>query len=103
MDGATMTVAQLNNLCGMLEIDIPECATTRASILKVLITHIFADCGEAERAEVLNVCIKPKAAKAVVQDNDLTHNVIAELSNDPENTDAVKEAKLALKDKKNES
>ena len=30
----------------------------------------------------------------------ILHNVIAELSNDPENTDAVKEAKLALKDKK---
>lgn len=95
-----MTVAQLSNLCDLLEIDIPEATKTKVQFLKLLIAHIFADCDEATREAILDKCCKPKAAKPVVADNDLTHNVIAELGNDPENTDVVKEAKDALKEKR---
>ena len=95
-----MAVAQLSNLCDLLEIDIPESTKTKVPFLKLLIAHIFADCDEATREAILDKCCKPKAAKPVVADNDLTHNVIAELGNDPENTDVVKEAKDALKEEK---
>jgi hypothetical protein len=102
LDGAAMTIPQLQDLCRMLQGDI-DVQKPKRELLRILIDCIFDDYDESQKKEVLDACIKPKQAKTIIADNDLTRCVVDELADDPENVDAVKEAKDTIKKTRSEA
>ena len=90
LEGSAMTNHQLEALCNLLGLDRPE-GKTKNDLLKLIIDSIFTD--DLLRQKAVDACSKPKAAKPAVADDDVTRAVVESLADDPDNTDAVKEAK----------
>ena len=86
-----MTNPQLEALCDLLGLDRSEECKTKNALLKLIIDSIFTD--DVVRQKAMDACSKPKAAKPVVADNEVTRAVVDQLADDPDNIDAVKEAK----------
>lgn len=91
LEGSSLTNCQLEALCDLLGLDWSEGGTTKAALLKLIIESVFND--EVLRQKAMDACSKPRAVKRAVADDDVTKAVVEHLADDPENTDAVKEAK----------
>ena len=89
-----MTMPQLEALSQLLGISTEAKACKQKScLLQLIIKHSFDQDDEVNKTAALAACLKPKPVKLAAAADDITRAVVEFLADDPENKDAVKEAK----------